>query len=194
MEKNFEEYTGTLLYIIRTCSDTSEIIKDIREGSIINSGKARTMILERMAEYAILKARCLFDKNINTVSFENLEKRFQNHLDKNIWQHFNLEYKKIKNRNQELIKRLDNNRNAKVAHTQARGQLGWDETMTKKMNAWFAVSGSKPILPVTPENFHILWTNFPHKEYEAMLIDLQNLLFHDVLYPLAPRPLEKTLY
>ncbi len=61
-DRAFNQYIATLLYTIKTATETAKLIKGIRNQTIkISEPRAKSMILERLVEYAILKAWCLFD-------------------------------------------------------------------------------------------------------------------------------------
>ncbi len=182
----FDRYTGTLLYTIKIATDTAKLIKRIRSKTLtVGDPQTKSMILERLTEYAILKARCLFDHDTRTVSFENLPKKFNGkHLSKEQWTKYKNSYEKIKIKHHALIKRLDNNRNAKVAHTQFEEQLGWDAKTAARLNHMFNLFSKNPIQAVTPENVHITPSDFPHREYMELMMELQYLLLSQHLAPI----------
>jgi len=174
----FDRYTGTLLYTIKVAADTAKLIKRLRSKTLrVDDPRAKSMILERLTEYAVLKARCLFDRDTRTVSFENLPNEFSgNRLSKGQWDRYRAEYKKIRMKHKALINRLDNNRNAKVAHTQFNEQLGWDAKTAARLNQIFGLFGKSPIKAVTPENVHITPSDFPYHKYEELLADMRRLI------------------
>ncbi len=125
--KSIDHYIVALNGNILICKDLLVCLEDIQKGKIIFEKQAtKTTTKTTLEEYLILKLHSLFDKTKGTVSLPNLLNQNPD-LSEEKKGGFIKDLQKIEKDYYLLIQRVKNNRHKRIAHSQLKEELGWDE-------------------------------------------------------------------
>jgi hypothetical protein len=174
----FDRYIGALSFIIKNAQDTTKLIQKLRAETItISDSRAKSMILVRLVDHAVINAYQLFDSYPDAISLKNLSKELsKNTLNRAKFTKFDKDFIIIKKKYSTLIKRLKNNRHKRVAHLQEKEQLGLDKKTATRLNELFLLNKTNGFKGVLEECFYIFPSNFPITEFTEMLKEVKCLL------------------